>query len=426
MRTRRLITGPLLISLLVASMMATAQEPYHFFYGKVLDSKTKRGLSGVNLSVPGSRFGTVSDRKGAFSFFTDSIPAMLEVSHVGYETKAVLLDETSFSLTLYLQPAVTQLAEVEIKAQVLETFFRDEHYSVLDYDADSGLVWMVVYRQSLANARLVCRNFAGDTVAQSQPLRFRPQSLFRDCLGMLHVLSRDSGYQVLRRDSLLEMFHSVNLKKFDDVLRNCVSSTPEVLYFQKITDQGMGVEYYGVDRKTFVKSSIGKVEDRKRSKMLRRNTEDARMLANPLQPDGREDFVTWNFVHKVLYRPLKTALYRVGSYTCIFNIPDRQMEFYDEAGAFSYKLALKIAEIRDGRWTADILPDRATGKVYTTFLQNGTCTVYQINTETGVLKKRIALEHSYPQKIKISDGWIFYLYDVAGDADNKRLYRQRF
>jgi hypothetical protein len=145
-----------------------------------------------------------------------------------------------------------------------------------------------------------------------------------------------------------------------------------------------------------------------------------------MHPDSREDFVTWNYVHKILYRPVKTALYLIGDYTCIFNTPAQQIEFYDGKGNFSYKLALKTDLVKEGRWTGEVMVDDRSGKVYTTFLQNGTIHVFEININSGLLKKCISLAHSFPQKIKVYNNFIYYLYDVSGDPDNKMLYRQKF
>jgi hypothetical protein len=241
----------------------------------------------------------------------------------------------------------------------------------------------------------------------------------------MHVLSHDSGFQVFRQNKQLHLIHPVNLKKFDDVLKDCVAATQEVLFFQKVTDHGLGVEYFGVDRKTLMKKSLSRVKDEKKMKMLRRNSGDAQLLGSDKPPVGRDDFVTWNYVQKVLYRPIKTSLYRIGGYICIFNTPEQQMEFYDIAGSFSYKLALKITQVSDGRWTNDVLIDDMTGKVFTVFMRNGTCTVYEINLNSGQLKKRGSLFHLYPRKVKLYNDWIYYLYDVAGDPDNKMLFRQK-
>jgi hypothetical protein len=405
---------------------AAAQGQYHFYYGKVLDGMTKAGIPDVNLSVAGSRVGTVTDNKGNFSFFIDSIPATLVVSCVGFKTKTIQLDETSFSLTLYLSLEVQELQEVEIKASVHEAFFKDDHYAVLDYEIDSNLVYLLIFRQRVSSAELICKNTAGDTIAQSKPLNFNPVRLFKDCLGILHILGHDTGFQVFRNEKELDFLYPINLRKFDHVLKNCVAATPNILFFQKSTDQGLGVEYYGVNRKTFSKQTITHVKDEKRMKMFRRNSDDAALLMQATQPISRDDFVTWNYVHKILYRPIKTALYKIGSFICIFNTPDRQMEFYDSGGNFSFKLALKINLVNDGRWTSDILTDGYTEKVYTTFISNGQYGIYEIDLNSGILIKRLTLFHYYPEKIKVYNNVVFYLYNIPGDADNKMLYRQRF
>jgi hypothetical protein len=427
---RRLITFHnfrIFLSMILFTTIATiVHGQYHFFYGKVLDAGTKTGMSNVNLSITGSRVGTVTDKKGAFSFFIDSIPATLVVSCVGYETKTILLDETSFSLTLYLKHEITELQEVEIKARVHEAFFKDVHFAVLDYEIDSNMVYLLIFRQNVTNAELICKNIYGDTIAKSIPFFFKPVRLFKDCLGILHVLSHDSGFQVFRQEKQLHLIHPVNLKKFNDVLENCVAATPEILFFQKSMDRGLSVEYYGLNRKSFSKQIISQVRDEKKMKMIRRNSDDAALLMATSHPDSRDDFVTWNYIHKILYRPIKTALYQIGLFICIFNTPERQMEFYDQAGNYSYKLALKIDKINDGRWTNDIIIDERSEKVYTTFVSNGQYSLYQIDLNSGMLKKRLTLFHYYPEKVRVYNDFVYYLYDVSGDPDNKMLYRQGF
>jgi hypothetical protein len=409
----------------VAASFVSAQDRYNFFYGKVLDQETRKPLENVNLSVSASNVGTVTSKNGSFSFYIDTIPARLVVSYVGYITKYILLDATSFSLTVYLSPALSELPEVEIRANAHEAFFKDEHYAVLDYELDSGMVYLLIYKRYLSRSELICKSIYGDTVAMSQPFYFKPERLFRDCLGFMHVLSHDSGFQVFRQGKEMQLIHPVNLKKFDDVLKNCVAATQEVLYFQHVTDRGQGVEYFGVNRKTLEKNPIAMVRDEKKLKMLRRNEGDAMLLQSTVLPDSRDDFVAWNYVHKILYRPIKTSLFRIGEFTCIFNTPEKQMEFYDREGSFSYKLAIRADDVDDGRWTCDLVVDEQSGKIYTLYVRNGTFNIYEIDVNSGALKKRLSLFHPYPRKVRIFNSFVYYLYDVAGDPDNKMLYRQK-
>ncbi len=404
--------------------LVLAQVRYHFYYGKVSDAVTRQPIPNVNLKVTGSLAGTVSGKDGTFSFFIDSIPATLQVSFIGYKTRIILLDQTSFSLSLYLDPEATTLPEVEIVAKAIEPFYKDARYAVLDYLPDSSLIYLLIFKQRLSDCELICLGHQGDTVARTGPLTFSAKQLRRDCLGFLHLLGIDSGFQIFRNGNQIRLIHPVRLKKFNDILKNCVAASPSVLYFKKESEKGMMVEYLGVNRKTLQRQKLSVVMDEKKLKMLRRNQDDQWYYNSNRPPDSRDDFVSWNYANKILYRPVKTALYRIKGYTCIFNIPDRNMEFYDDEGNFSYKLAILTEVVQSGRWTQEILTDDITHHVYTSFINNGIVTIYEIDLNSGSLKKKTTLHHSFPQKLIIHDGLVYYLYDVRGEADNKMLFRQ--
>jgi hypothetical protein len=144
----------------------------------------------------------------------------------------------------------------------------------------------------------------------------------------------------------------------------------------------------------------------------------------PALGSDRNSFDEWNWIHKALYRPMKTALYRVNDFICIFDIPQKQLEFFDPDGNFSYKLKINITPVKDGKWSGDIFLDENLSKVYTTFLRSSSTGLYQLDLNTGDLKKILTLRHPFPQKIRIYQGWIYYLYDVHNDPENKALFRQ--
>ena len=425
---------------LFLSVESNAQVQYRFFYGKVIDNVTRQPVRNVNFSVKDSRTGTVSDDKGEFSFYLEKLPAILTVSHVGYITKRIILDTATYKMTLYLVPEVTMLKEVVISATPQETIFKDSHFAILDYEIDSGFVYLLIYRNRFSKSELICRTPGGDTIAQSGLLPFTAKRLVRDCLGYLHVFSGDSVFQVFRKGGEILLIHPVTVRKYDEVLSDCLASTAELLYFKRTTDMGLGTEFYTIDRKNNRRRWISQVRDEKKAKMLRRNQEDAWMLMNPAQPDqgsekmseSRENVtsmrnatVDWYWIRKIIYPPVKSFLYRIGEFICIFNTPNRQMEFYDLQGNYSYKIELRLHDAGEGRWTNDILIDGVTLKVYTTYLKNGTLGLYEIDLNTGELTRILSVFHLFPQKLRIFDNYLYYLYDDPQLPDNKMLFRQR-
>jgi len=423
---------------------ANGQIHYRFFYGKVLTSDSREPLANVNISFEGSKLGSVTDLNGAFSFYIDTIPILMKVSHLGFKTKRILLDGTSNSMTLYMDKEIRELKEVEIRANRIEPFFKDEHYTLRDYEIDSGFVYILVYRNRVSKEELICRNLSGDTVARSGILGLLPTSLLRDCLGYLHVAGTDSVFQVSREDHVLHMIQPVGLNRYNDVLTNCVASTDRILFFKKMFNLDQGIKYFGINRVTKKRYDLTQVVDEKKAKMLRRNPEDAWELIRD-QPDYlaqlnnmereevmsrdelssyRKDFNEWSFTHKVLYRPVKSSLYIISNFICIFNIPAQNLEFYDLDGNFSYKLKINVGQVKDGRWSEDIILDENQAKVYTTFLKSTGTGLYRIDLNTGDLHKILTLIHPFPRKLRIYKDQVYYMYDIPGDPDNKILYRQ--
>lgn len=418
------------------------QVHYRFFYGKILTSDNQKPLANVNISFQGSKLGTVSENNGSFSFYIDTLPVIMVVSHLGYKTKKILLDGTSTSMTLYMDKEIRELKEIDIKANIIEAIFKCDHYELRDYEIDSGLVYLLVYHSRVSKEELICRNLEGDTIARSGILLFTPISLFKDCLGNLQIIGSDSVYQVSRIGKNIHLYHPESLTKFNDLLSNCVASTTQFLYFKKAISLGQGIIFYGINRISKEKRILSKVADEDKLKMLRLNFRDAGYLSTVL-PGGRsvdqsmllsglstslfmdrDAFDEWNWVHKVVYRPIKSMVYRIGNFICVFDIPKKDVEFYDQDGNFSLKLKLNIDIIKDGEWSGDIYLDEAQSKVYTTFLRNSGPRLYRIDLNTGDLHKILTIKHPYPQKIKIYKDKIYYLYDVLGYPEDKTLYRQ--
>jgi len=378
----------------------------------------------VNIYFESSGKGAVSNNKGDFSFYIDSLPMIMAVSHIGYETRKLLLDKTSYSLIIYLQPKVEQLEEIVISGKSNdEIVFRDQYLNIIDYEIDTGNIFLLTNDIRSLRSAVVCKNYKGDTIAWNKILANNPKKLFKDCLGNIHILTGDSAFQVFRDSKQLRLIYPVSLKKFNEVLVNCVCSAGDMLFIRKYEGNGQTVSYYKIDRKTNQKQMLSAIEDSLKTKMLRRNPHDNALMNQAVQPDSRDDFVDWSYVHKILYRPISTALCKIGNFICIFNTVDKTIEFYKLDGSYAFKLQLMVNKIMDGNWSKEIFIDGEKSKVYTTYIHNGYYFLYTIDLNTGELKKVLAIGHLYPEKLQIHDGYVYYLYHEAGSGDNKELFR---
>ncbi|MFT4155227.1 SusC/RagA family TonB-linked outer membrane protein [Parafilimonas sp.] len=79
--------------------------------GRITDSATRQGLSGVSIQIKGITNGTTTDQKGEFKLLTaQELPLTLVVSYVGYQSKEVLA--SGDLINIQLAEAANQLTEV--------------------------------------------------------------------------------------------------------------------------------------------------------------------------------------------------------------------------------------------------------------------------------------------------------------------------
>ncbi len=119
--------GYLLITLLLAGFTplqaqtdSADESDYITVCGVVKDKKSKKSLEYVNISIPGTTTGTVTNADGEFSFkVKDSIQAKeVEISYLGYyNAKIPLNGENIEKETVWLTPYTNMLEEVIIHAR---------------------------------------------------------------------------------------------------------------------------------------------------------------------------------------------------------------------------------------------------------------------------------------------------------------------
>lgn len=425
-----------------------AQNARFVFRGKVLDHTTYAAIRGANITVEGTRRGCSSDAEGNFTMTVYTRPVYVRVSHVGYETQRIWLEQGTNAITILLNPATQSLPDVEIRAvNDPVPWFKDRRYAVLDYEVAGEKVFLLVYPFSMKKAELVCRSFSGDTLARPEPLPFKPASIFRDCLGNVHVLSGDSVYQVCHDGNRTKLCYVTGLGKFREILADCVTSTDSLLYFRKESADQLSAEYYQVDRCTHRRDLFAALGDEEKERMKRRNPGDYELLTMRDPPRNPEKALTWQWLKKVVYQTDQSSLHRVGDQLCMINPVDQTILLYTLSGTFNAKLKMTIhrkgqppavAATKTGpvppagfppeelrRWTREIYADPVANQLYTSFVHGGTYTLYRIDLNTGILRPTLSTRHAYPQKLQVYDRHLFYMYDLPGEGDNRHLFRQK-
>jgi hypothetical protein len=318
------------------------------------------------------------------------------------------------------------LKEVQISdVHQPHAFFKDDKYAVLDYHVGQGLIFLLVYKFRRARSELICQTLSGDTLLAPCPIHFKPTGLYHDCLGNLHVLSKDSIYQVYLGNEIISLIYEYDIERFESSLVNCMIATEDAMYFRKQSPDRLSVDFLKVDRHSRQRQLFASTKDEVMGKVLRENPSDYAYLISDRIPDGRENLVEYIWVRKILYKPNRSMMHRMGDSLFVFNLSDTTVEVYDLQGQLIDMISLADVGKIEGTWTLDVYIDPATRQAYTSGIKNGIVTLYQIDLDRGELHRVMSTVHTFPEKLSIYNQNLFYLYDLPGEADNKQLLRQR-
>lgn len=95
-------------------------EKYTIVSGVIKDKSNKKKLEHVNVSIPESNIGTITNTDGEFSLkIPESIQAKdIEVSHIGYlNARIPLKGESLTEQTIWLSPYANLLSEILVRAR---------------------------------------------------------------------------------------------------------------------------------------------------------------------------------------------------------------------------------------------------------------------------------------------------------------------
>jgi hypothetical protein len=154
----------------------------------------------------------------------------------------------------------------------------------------------------------------------------------------------------------------------------------------------------------------------------------------------REMSTTTRFIKMAYLAAIYAPLYAMGDSVVLFNHPQNQIQFFDTLGnkigetPIDYHLMdaadsisqMVYAFARKDKWLKEVYVDRIRNKAYTTYRNlNGTWDLREIDLHTGEARFSQLIPFPFVQKLRVRDGYLFYIYKGFGQSQKKKLFRQR-
>ncbi|MCK9204732.1 MAG: carboxypeptidase-like regulatory domain-containing protein [Bacteroidales bacterium] len=457
----------LLVLLLLTGFNGLAQQIR--IRGSVYDELTRKPLKGANIRILGTKNGAAAGPDGSFVLSLDKLPATLAITCVGYENAFFdIIEVQGNSLSFYIKPVTYDLKVVDISPSAHLTMFRNPDYSVLDYELMGDKVMLLLYRNMTVKTEMALLDFSGDTLATADLPEQPPMMLYRDFLSNVHYYSSAGTAFLCHYDpdagsiGFLYPAPIDSLGKYINPFRFRIGNR---IYFQEKAINGFGTRLgYGSkdSGKVYIKKCINKLkisEFRDDMNFYYRWNSSFSVMQTAFKPPSPEDGLPvdpeFNFsaspaeggkfgsnealAHQLEYYNMIFPFLKINDDTlAFFDFGDNILELLDPDGKVTSKIPITF-HLRQGKedsmkaqtnsrgwqWGSQILQDDNAHKIYTVFTKNGMVKLCGIDYLTGKLQNETVIPFPFPEKIRICDKMVFFLYKPTGLSENWSLIKYR-
>ncbi|MEE4257393.1 MAG: carboxypeptidase-like regulatory domain-containing protein [Bacteroidales bacterium] len=416
--------------------------------GIVFDKESSMHLSGAHVLIEETSYGTITGPDGSFRLYIKDFPVTLKVSHIGFEDRyfTVTDDIKDETLMLGLQFSAELLEGVTISDKKAELIFKDEAYSVLDFEFHENGLMLLIYRNRLNRSELVLLSTMNDTLAMLQDLPGRAHSLFRDCRDFILYTTIDSAYQVHYTGGELQLIYPMDIATFRPVADAFKAFHDRYYYFSMNSFFDQVINYVRYDTASGKYFPFKTVSDERNMKILKDNPEDMSLLYSAMSDemeldllledaDGASVFKKGNhnlaryisrqahFLKACVYYPVYAPLFKSNDELILFNHPESMIEFLSPEGKIIR--TTYISHHKMDNWKPLILKDDIYDKYYVVFEKLNRLSLRLIDLNTGMLGPVNEMFYPAIRKIQVRNGYAYFTYRQPGSIDRTMLFRQK-
>lgn len=416
--------------------------------GIVFDKESSLPLSGAHVLIEGTSYGTITGPDGSFRLYIKDFPVTLKGSHIGYEERYfIVTDELKDEiLMLGMQFSAELLDGVTISDKKAELVFKDEAYSVLDFEFHENGLMLLIFRNRLNRSELVLLSTMNDTLAILPELPGRAQSLFRDCRDFIMYTTMDSAYQVHYTGSELQLLYPLDMEIFSPVADAFKAFYDRFYYFSMNRFFDQVIDYVRYDTVTGKYFPYKTVTDEKNIRILKDNPKDMALLGISMSDemeldqlledaDGGIVFEKGNnnlarnmsfqahYLKACVYYPVYAPLFKSNNELILFNHPESMIEFLSPEG--KTLRTTFISHQKMDNWKPLVLKDDIYDKYYVVFEKLNRLSLRCIDVNTGLLGPVNEMAYPAIKKIQVRNGYAYFTYREPGSIERTMLFRQK-
>lgn len=300
------------------------------------------------------------------------------------------------------EDTIQELEGVDISAfqQVKLPTLEDEY--VLDYlfDGDD-----IVLLSKIKLAYVLRRVNAKFEELRRTTLDQKPEGFYTDCMGYHHLFTSDSAYQIYFHEHEVEFLYPMQKDRFLSLLSNCVGTTDKGLVYETFLNKNQTHMFIEFDTVNDVNNLLYMSNDMENyysllEDQIRHEREWAANINN-LSAMGI------NFNHMVLSKEAYVPFFNIDTGYVILN---HKENIGIKGSSFESQEIFDIIYHHKESWADHIIQAENGDVFYAKLLDGGLIMVQDLGNDFKEGGKLTHIhKHTFPQQIKIKDGYLYYL-----------------
>ncbi|MBK8367994.1 MAG: carboxypeptidase-like regulatory domain-containing protein [Bacteroidetes bacterium] len=427
--------------LILLGIVASLNAQNITVYGKVTDNATSKSLPFVSVQIQNSNYGANTNKNGSFSI---SVPTKKHLSVLfkllGYTNRVKELDieegQDSILINVSLSQSYLSLDTFTVYGKVKpDTLVGAPDYSIFDFDFYEDKYILLTAEKTLEKAQLKLADANGKILTTY----FVPKEggeakeFYRDYLGYTNLVCKNYIYRI-------NMYHDRFLLiplKVEDVnayIKPIIDTVNGKLIFTDYWKEYPLFNYLSYNETDSTKKQLLTIEDKELMhaynfeyySLKPKDKLEARRIAMDLKMDKHVvASLMSGFTRSMFYEPLFAPLYIIKDTICVFDHYKDKLYHLDKNGVKIDSISINYNHPKNWKeWKNKMLKDDIENLIYAVYDKNGHKYIKQISTQTGKELGKYTLQFHSADKLKIHNGYVYYIYRPYESTQEKFFYRE--
>lgn len=408
--------------------------------GKVIAETNLKPIKGALIKSIADNKEYLTDKEGRFEIkITINQKIQLLIIHNDFKVQSLLVPvslKDTFELLIKLKQPLTDLETVDVYAtQKPETICGSPKYSIYDFDFFEDKFILLTSSNELKTAELKLIDSLGVQLSNFVIPKEagEPKYFYRDFEGFTDLICEDT---VLRIDVLNNQLWPITIPKneYDNFYASVNDTLNQFLLHNNWWVNYPVFSYFSLKNSDSLSNILHTICDNDLLKLY--NIEyrylptyaklECRRLADKLKMDKYIVAALMSgFTKTYFYEPLYAPLVVLNDTVHVFNHYANYLYHYSKDLLLLDSVKINYHHPKNWKeWKKQILVDKQQNKIYAFFSRNGHHYIKGINTTTGLELGSYHLQHHSAQKLKLKDGYLYYVYRPFESTQEKFLYRE--